>query len=183
MVETRPLTLFGNELGQFFIELPRYSTSAQETPHCTTVVKLLNFRWEAHQVSDLPVIRVDDNHFQVEREDGSQPEIYILPAGPGFLLDTSDYTFHIPPGLTNKPPNLIQLVRGGGHTYEHPWQQGKDVYVITGDTLQPQHGALPFRMFVSGEMLTLAIGRYVSAEESSIFVDFHTYWVGLITVI
>jgi hypothetical protein len=134
-------------------------------------------------VSDLPVVRVDELHHKVERVDGSQPEIYILPAGPGFYLDATEYNFTIPPGLENKPPNLIQLVRGVGHTYEHPWQQGKNLYLITGDTLQPQHGASTFRMFVSGEMVTLAIGRYVSAEESAIFVDFHTYWIALITVI
>jgi len=134
-------------------------------------------------VSDLPVIRVDELHLQVELTDGSHPEIYILPAGPGFFLDAAEYTFQVPPGLENKPPNLIQLVRGVGHTYEHPWQQGKALYLITGDTLQPQHGAQVFRMFVSGEMLTLAIGRYVSAEESAVFVDFHTYWLALITVI
>ena len=134
-------------------------------------------------MSELPVIRVDNTHYQVEREDGSQPEIYTLPAGPGFILDATGYAFQIPPGLGTKPPNLIQLVHGAGHAYEHPWQQGKVVYVITGDTLQPQHGPEVFRMFVIGAMLTLAIGRYVSAAESAIFVDFHAYWVGLITVI
>ena len=134
-------------------------------------------------MSELPVIRVDHAHYQVEQVDGSQPEIYMLPAGPGFFLDASEYAFQIPPGLNTKLPNLIQLVCGAGHTYEHPWQQGKFVYLITGDTLQPQHGAKAFRTFVMGELLTFAIGRYVSAKESSIFVDFHTYWVALIHVI
>jgi hypothetical protein len=134
-------------------------------------------------VSDLPVIQVDDRHNQKEQGDGSQIETYLLPAGLGFILDATNYNFTIPAGLEGKPPNLIQLVRGGGHTYEHPWLPGKSVFIMTGDTVQPQHGAESFRPFVSGEMVTVAIGRYVSPEESAIFVDFHTFWVALITVI
>jgi len=58
-------------------------------------------------VSELPVIRVDNAHYQVEREDGSQPEIYTLPAGPGFILDSTGKLCLIP------MPQVLRLL--GAH--------------------------------------------------------------------
>ncbi len=131
---------------------------------------------------ELPVIRVDDAHFQVEREEGSESEIYRLPAGPGFILDASGYTFRIPLSLGGQPPNLIQLVRGAGHTYERTWQEGKTTYVMTGDTLIPARGCPRLRMFESGEVLILAIGKHVAPNHAMGQATFYPYWVTMIYV-
>jgi hypothetical protein len=130
----------------------------------------------------LPVIRVDDAHFQVDREDSRDPEIYKLPVGPGFILDATGYTFHAPPGLESVPPNLIQLVRGAGQTYGHPWREGKTRYVMTGDTLKPARGCVTLRMFEAGEVLILAIGRFFPPEGPMEEGKFYTYWVTMIYV-
>lgn len=131
---------------------------------------------------ELPVIRVDDAHYQVKREDGSEPEMYRLASGPGFILDATDYTFHIPPDLEGEPPNLIRLVRGAGHTYERPWQEGKMTYVMTRDTLRPVRDSGRLRMFESGEILMLAVGRYISFESSMGVGNFCAYWMSMIYV-
>lgn len=133
-------------------------------------------------MSELPVIRVDDAHHQVERAEGNEPEIYKLPAGPGFILDATGYNFRIPPGLGHEPPNLIQLVRGAGNMYAHPWHQGKTKYVLTGDTLRPSSESTTLRMFEAGEVLTLAIGRYVPDDQRTALVSFYPYWITLICV-
>ena len=131
---------------------------------------------------ELPAIYVDDAHFQVEREDGTEPEIYRLPAGPGFILDATGYTFRVPLDLGGQPPNLIQLVRGAGHTYERPWREGKMRYVMTGDTLIPARGCVRLRMFESGEVLSLAIGKFVPAASMLDKGKFYSYWVSMIYV-
>lgn len=131
---------------------------------------------------ELPVIRVDDAHFQMERGDGSEPEIYRLPAGPGFILDATGYTFRVPLDLGGQPPNLIQLVRGAGHAYERPWREGKTRYVITGDTLIPARGCVRLRVFDSGEVLILAIGKFVSSASMLGKGKFYSYWVSMVYV-
>jgi hypothetical protein len=133
-------------------------------------------------VYELPVIRVDDAHFQMEWQDGTEPEIYRLPAGPGFVLDATGYTFRVPLDLGGQPPNLIQLVRGAGHTYERPWREGKTRYVITGDTLIPAKGSVRLRMFESGEVLSLAIGKFVSPGSVLAKGKFYSYWVSMIYI-
>jgi hypothetical protein len=131
---------------------------------------------------ELPVICVDDAHFQVEREEGGEPEIYRLPAGPGFILDATGYTFQVPLGLGGQPPNLIQLVRGAGHTYERTWREGKTRYVMTGDTLIPARGCTRLRMFDSGEVLIVAIGKHVAPTHPLGQGTFYPYWVTMIYV-
>ena len=132
---------------------------------------------------ELPVIRVDDTHFQVEREDGTEPEIYRLSSGPGFILDATGYTFRVPLDLGGQPPNLIQLARGAGHTYERPWREGKTRYVITGDTLIPARGCARLRMFDSGEVLILAIGKFISPISMVAKGKFYPYWVSMIYIL
>jgi hypothetical protein len=131
----------------------------------------------------LPVIHVDDAHFQVDREDGSEPEIYTLSVGPGFILDATGYTFQAPSDLEGQPPNLIQLVRGAGQTYMQPWREGKTRYVMTGDTLKPARGCMNLRMFESGEVLILAVGRFFPPDTPMGKGQFYAYWVTMIYVI
>jgi hypothetical protein len=133
-------------------------------------------------VYELPVIRMDDAHYQVKREDGSEAEMYKLPAGPGFILDTTGYVFHVPPDLEGEPPNLIRLVRGAGHTYERLWQEGKMTYVMTRDTLRPVRGSGRLRMFESGEILMVAVGRHIAFEGSYAEGKFRAYWMSMIYI-
>jgi hypothetical protein len=133
-------------------------------------------------VYELPIIRVDDAHFHKERDGGEESEIYRLSAGPGFILDATGYTFRIPLDLGGQPPNLIQLVRSAGHTYERAWQEGKTRYVITGDTLIPAKGSVRLRMFETGEVIVLAIGKFVSPGSIMGKGKFYPYWVSMIYV-
>src|SRR5512141_2477910 len=58
----------------------------------------------------LPVIMVDAEHMQVKHADGTAPQEYAIPAGPGFVLDATDYEFQLPPGADYSTPNIIQIV-------------------------------------------------------------------------
>lgn len=131
---------------------------------------------------ELPVILVDDSHSQVERSHDANPEIYRLASGPGFILDATGYTFQVPLELGGQPPNLIQLVCGAGQTYECPWWDGKTRYVITGDTLKPARGCVRLRSLESGEVLCLAIGKYVAPGYPMGQGKFLPYWVSMIFV-
>jgi hypothetical protein len=131
---------------------------------------------------ELPVIRVDDAHFHIEKKEGGESGIYHLPTGPGFILDATGYTFRVPRDLGGQAPNIIQLVCGAGQIYECPWWQGKTRYVITGDTLMPAQGCESLRNFDSGEVLCLAIGRYIFPVSPMGEGKFYPYWVAMIYV-
>ena len=131
---------------------------------------------------ELPVIRVDEAHFHIERKDGSDSSVYQLPSGPGFILDATDYSFRVPIDLAGQPQNIIQLVCGAGQIFECPWWHGKTRYVITGDTLKPAQGCERLKNFDSGEVLCLAIGRYIFPANPMGKGKFYPYWVSMISV-
>jgi len=134
-----------------------------------------------HRVYELPVILVDDTHFH-RRRTGNKAEMYKIPAGPGFILDATGYTFRTLPDLKGKPPNLIQLVCGLGQIYGLPWQEGKTKYIFTGDNLKPARGCVRLRSFESGEVLMLAIGRYIHPQGPKDEGQFFPYWTSMIYV-
>lgn len=132
-------------------------------------------------LNDLPVIKADDEHLQVERTDGATPPAYEIPAGDGLVLDVTDYTIPIPPELRITQPNMIQVVFDR-QVYYVIWEAGKTSYPLTAQTLQPLQGLKFFSGFKSGQTVILAIGYWDKDRQTTGQVVFYPLWYAIVNV-
>ena len=61
---------------------------------------------------ELPILVVDDAHWQKVSSTGEEGEEYSIFGRDGFRLSTKGYEFTIPSGVDFIAPNIIQLVIG-----------------------------------------------------------------------
>jgi hypothetical protein len=123
----------------------------------------------------VPIIKMDEEHHQVERE-GPPPPLYTLPPTPEFVFDTEGYKLEIPPSLEGQEVNTIEVVLGREEQFTIPWQRGVTQYRIARDTLVA-HAKHPFDGFKDGQTVMIGVG-ILSADQS----QFAVVWVGLIEV-
>ena len=112
----------------------------------------------------LPVIQVDTQHM-------TTPNLaYEIPAGPGFVLDASNYDFGTASG-----PSVVQVVMNS-RAYQGTWASGEKLQAVRAADLTPIAGAKPISNFDSGQQLIVAIGT-LSANGR-----FAPIWVGVVNV-
>jgi hypothetical protein len=112
----------------------------------------------------LPVLGVDSQHMR-------KPDIaYEIPAGPGFILDSSTYDF----GVATSP-NAVQVVLDG-RFYQTVWLEGAMRMPIFAADLAPVNGGRGLTEFPSGKQMIIAIG--VLSEKG----DFDPMWVAVVNV-
>lgn len=121
------------------------------------------------------VIKVDDAHLQVARADGGKPETYVVQAGASLLVDASNYSFKMPPQLSNMPINSLQLVLGKTEQYSAAWTPSTRRLLLSKESLSPNPGSKPFAGFASGQRGVVAIGRMEGS-------NFSVVWVGMLVV-
>ena len=66
---------------------------------------------------ELPILVVDDAHWQKVSSTGEEGEEYSIFGRDGFRLSTKGYEFTIPSGVDFIAPNIIQLVIGKDQLY------------------------------------------------------------------
>ncbi len=132
--------------------------------------------------SNLPVIKADNEHLQVNRNDGTTPLEYEISAGIGFVLDTSGYKIEIPPGLSITSPNRIQIIIDNDHKYFVGWEVGKTSYAFTAETLKPLQGSKPFSSFSSGQKVIIAIGYVDDNAQITGQVAFYPLWYAITNI-
>ena len=131
--------------------------------------------------NDLPVIKADNEHLQVERSDGTVPPEYEIKAGNGFVLDISGYEIQIPPNLNITQPNMIQIVLDR-NSYYVDWEGGKMLYTFAADTLTPLQNSKPFGGLRSGQKAIIAIGFMDEKGQVTGQVAFYPLWYAIVSI-
>lgn len=131
----------------------------------------------------LPVIKVDDRHWQIEQPDGSEALIYEVPPGAGLILDATGYEIRVPPfpGVTISGPNMIQLAVDSARMYGVEWQDGIEKYYLVPETLVPLYGSIPFTGLLPGWRFILAIGFH-RLDPATMTANFYPLWYALVDV-
>lgn len=117
----------------------------------------------------LPILYVDEAHLQFS---GSAGKMYAIPAGKGFALDLSNYTFEIPAGLGFDQVNMIRISLGPGEEYAADVRRTVTRYSLTADTLTPVEGSPPFTGLESGDLVSIGIGYWDDVR------GFYVLWFG-----
>jgi hypothetical protein len=120
-------------------------------------------------------LRVDAEHLQVQRADGSQPKAYSFGPTEVVVLDSAGYELRMHPKLEGKPLNSIQLLLSDSEKYSAAWNSGQTRQVLSAATLVPAPGSAPFKGFVRGKGGVVAIGRLEGG-------NFYVSWVGMFKV-
>jgi hypothetical protein len=124
----------------------------------------------------LPIVVIDDLHEQVFARVTEEPSEYVIPQGPGFVIDTGNYTFESP-WNDDTQPDMVQLLRGDD-IYELAFDPLKTIHVVRVEALRVIAGA-PITEMREGEFFGLAIGREESNDGG---VSFRPFWVGAIAI-
>lgn len=120
-------------------------------------------------------LKVDAEHLQTQRPDGSQPKVYSFGPTEVVVLDSAGYELRVHPKLEGKPLNSIQLLLGDSEKYSAVWSPGQTRQALSAATLVPAPGSVPFKGFVRGKEGVVAIGRLEGA-------NFYVSWVGMFKV-
>ncbi len=122
----------------------------------------------------LPLIKADSAHHDLGR--ASHPQVYEIPAGDGFVLDTRGLPLLVPAEMDLPGPNRVFLtVRG--IVYQLEWDASRAVYVLSGDTLRPWvQNDPPFTGLKAEQNVTIAIGYWDEGGVSTGQEQFVAMW-------
>ena len=128
--------------------------------------------------SSMPAVLVDDRHNHLR---SGATEVYTVPAGAGFTLDASRFSFTIPQPLAGvSGPNAIQLVVEGS-VYSLPWHSGVARYDLLPGRLSPLKGAAQSGLR-PGTQVVVAIG-YEKQRQPDGTLPFWPFWASLVRVV
>jgi hypothetical protein len=131
---------------------------------------------------ELPLLIVDDAHWQKASADGLEALEYTLDAYNGFILSTRGYTFTIPDQLGLSGPNIIQLILGKEQLYAMAYEPDVTLYNVTAANLVPLYGSPNFKGFLKGQKIIVAIGHLSPAGEESPQPKFIVLWAGVVNI-
>jgi hypothetical protein len=132
---------------------------------------------------ELPILVVDDAHWQRTTAEGAEPVEYSVTTSDGFMLSTQGYTFTIPPKIGFSSPNIIQLVMGKDRLYAMAYEHGVTLYSITPGNLVPLYGSTAFKGFSKGQKVIVAIGHLTPAGEENPQPKFTVLWAGVVNIV
>ena len=113
-------------------------------------------------------LKVDYEHLQFRREDGSEAAGYVFAPALAVVLDSAGYDILLPPQLADKVPNSVQLTVEA-EQYSTAWHPGQERHVLSAETLDALLGSIPFAGLKNGKTGTVAIGHLDGG-------DFYVYW-------
>jgi len=131
---------------------------------------------------DLPILVVDQAHWQRPAEDGRLPVEYSVNSHKGFLLSTQGYKFELPDKVAGLTPNIIQLIMGKEQLYAMAYEQDKTAYTVSAENLVAMYGSAPFSHFESGQKVIVAIGHLSPATSKEEQPKFIVLWVGVVNI-
>lgn len=124
----------------------------------------------------LQVIKVDNQHLQMEGASTSKAKVYRISACTKVVLDATGYSFDIPADLRTQPLNSIQIVQDKTHQFELAWEPKKTRYELSAATLRPRRGSKPFDGFKARDQVIVGIGVLTPPKRLNVV------WVGIVRV-
>lgn len=131
---------------------------------------------------ELPVLAVDQEHWQTAGVDKEMLKEYQITCHEGFILSTAGYQFTIPEEVGFSSPNIIQFVLGKEQLYAMAYEPGITEYVVKAGNLASLYGSTPFNGFTSGQKVIVAIGHLSPATKTNPQPKFMVLWVGLVNI-
>jgi hypothetical protein len=131
---------------------------------------------------ELPIVVVDDAHWQKVHADNAEALEYSIPSMDGFQLSTGSFQFLIPDGVDFKSPNIIQIVVGKEQLYATAYEQDQTLYTLDKANLVPMYGSRPFKGFQKGTKLIIAIGHLSPPKPDLPQPKFTVLWAGVVNV-
>ena len=131
---------------------------------------------------ELPILIVDEPHWQTIHVDGKSPLEYNVASRMGFRLSTNGYEFTIPDGVDFTTPNVIQVVSGKEQLYATAFEPDQTLHTINAENLVPMYGAKPFTGFHAGQKLIVAIGHLSPPIEEFPHPRFTVLWAGVVNI-
>jgi hypothetical protein len=131
---------------------------------------------------ELPLLIVDDAHWQKANPEGLEALEYSLAGYDGFMLSTRGFQFTIPEKLGFSAPNVIQFVMGNEKLYAMAYEPGVTLYNVTAANLVPLYGSAPFKGFMRGQKIIVAIGHLTPAGEELPQPKFIVLWAGVVNI-
>ena len=132
---------------------------------------------------DLPVLTVDEIHWQKINAGHEEALEYSLAARDGFQLSTREFNFPIPEGADFQEPNIIQIVIGKDALYATAYDKGNAVYVLDKANLVPMYGSKAFEGFPPGSKCIIAIGHLAPPTAELPQPKFSVMWAGVLNII
>ena len=124
----------------------------------------------------LQVIKVDNQHLQMEGASISKAEVYRISACTKVVLDATGYRFDVPADLRNQPVNTIQVVQDKTHQFDVAWEPRKTRCELSAATLRPRRGSKPFDGFKARDQVIVGIGVLTPPKQLNVV------WVGIVQV-
>lgn len=131
---------------------------------------------------ELPIIIVDNAHWQKVHADNVEALEYSIHQRNGFRLSTEGFEFIIPEGMDFKGPNIIQVLIGKEELYAMAYEKGLTLYTLDKANLVPMYGSKPFEGFRSGTKLILAIGHLAPPTSELPQPKFTVLWTGVVNI-
>ena len=131
---------------------------------------------------ELPIITVDDAHWQKITPGGDEGEEYTVSSRDGFMLSTRGFEFSIPNGADYSAPNIIQIIIGKDQLYACAYENDRFLYTINAANLVPMYGSHPFSGFAKGQKLIIAIGQLSPRNKKEPQTKFTVLWAGVVNV-
>ena len=132
---------------------------------------------------ELPILVVDDAHWQKINPEGKESQEYTISNHDGFCLSTQGFTFTIPESADFSSPNIIQVVLGKEQLYATAFERDCSLYTINAANLVAMYGSRKFTGFESGQKVIIAIGHLSPARQESEQPRFTILWVGVVNIL
>jgi hypothetical protein len=131
---------------------------------------------------ELPILVVDDAHWQkVNAADGETLE-YSISNHDGFRISTQGFEFIIPEECGFEEPNIIQIVFGKEQLYATAYERDCSLYTIDKANLVPMYGSKPFNGFQKDQKLIIAIGHLSPPRADLPRPKFTVVWAGVVNI-
>jgi hypothetical protein len=132
---------------------------------------------------ELPIIVVDDAHWQKISSKGEEGLEYSITSKDGFRLSTKGFDFVIPEGVDFSSPNIIQMVIGKDQLYATAYEFDSTLYTINAANLVPMYGSRRFTGFQKDQKLIIAIGHLSPASQDQPQPRFTVLWAGVVNIL
>mgnify|MGYP000975262162 CR=1 FL=1 len=131
---------------------------------------------------ELPILVVDEAHWQKVHADSTTPLEYTIATRDGFQLSTAGFDFPIPEGAEFNGPNIIQIIVGKEHLYATAFEKGCSLFTIDKSNLVPMYGSRPFEGFKKDSKLIIAIGHLAPPTTDQPQPKFSVLWAGVVNI-
>jgi hypothetical protein len=132
---------------------------------------------------ELPILVVDDLHWQKINPSGIDSLEYSISNRDGFRLSTQGFEFTIPEDADFSSPNIIQLVIGKDQLYATAYEEDQTLFTIDAANIVPMYGSRRFTGFKNDQKLIIAIGHLSPPRPDLAQPKFTILWAGVVNVI